>query len=100
MFYIWESAITLANQQTVALHSMNNWLPTKSKNNVSAPTVIDYWRLKIFVPFMDHLRTELEDRLCTSHPQLKGQYLLSNKFTQLTPVAREDIKTEYVPFID
>ena len=49
---------------------------------------------------MDHLRTELENRLCIPHPQLKAQYLLSNKIVHLTTVMWEDIKTEYVPFVD
>ena len=49
---------------------------------------------------MDHLRTELEDRLCIPHPRLKAQYLLSNKIVHLTPVMWEDIKTEYAPFVD
>ena len=49
---------------------------------------------------MDHLRTELEDRLCIPHPRLNAQYLLSNRIGQLTQEMGQDIKTEYAPFID
>ena len=70
------------------------------RNNVPAPTDKDYWRLNLFLPFMDHLSTGLEDRLCMPQPRLKAQYLLSNKVAQLTPAIWADIKTEYAPFVD
>ena len=97
---IGDAAITLANQQNVAVDCPRIAGHQQHRNNVPAPTVEDYWRLNLFFPFMDHLRTELENRLCIPHPLLKAQYLLSNKIVPLAPGIWDDIKTEYVPFVD
>jgi hypothetical protein len=59
-----------------------------------------YWRLNLYLPFMDHLLSQIEDRLCIALPRMKAQYLLSNKIGQLTPAILEEIKHEYAPFID
>jgi hypothetical protein len=40
---------------------------------------------------MDHLLTELADRLCNVLPRMKAQYLLPHKVGQLTPEIMEDI---------
>ena len=97
---IWDAAITLANQQNVAVDRLRTAGRQQHRNNVPAPTVKDYWRLSLFLPFMDHLRTELENRLWIPHPPLKAQYLTSNKIIHLIPVMWEDIKIESAPFAD
>ena len=86
----------LVNQQNVAVDRPRIAGHQQHRNNVPAPTVKDYWRLNIFLPFMDHLRIELEDRLCIPHPRLKARYLLSNKIVHLHPLIWGDNKTEYV----
>ncbi|MBV2113370.1 MAG: DUF4371 domain-containing protein [Candidatus Thiodiazotropha sp. (ex Ctena orbiculata)] len=97
---IWEEATTLANQQNIGVDRPRIVGRQQHRNNIAAPTVKEYWRLNLFLPFMDHLRTELEDRLCIPHPRLKAQYLLSNKIVHLTQAMWNDIKAEYAPFID
>ena len=40
------------------------------RHNVPAPTVQEYWRLDLLLPFVGHLRSELEGKLRIAHPQL------------------------------
>lgn len=97
---IYEAATNLADQQNVVVGRPRIAGRQQHRNNVPADTVKEYWRLNLFLPFMDHLRSELEDRLCVAHPRLKAQYLLSNKIDQLTTAMWGEIKNEYDPFID
>ena len=97
---IWEAAVTQTSQQNVAVGRPRIAGRQQHRNNVPAPTDKDYWRLNLFLPFMDHLRSGLEDRLCMPKPRLKAQYLLLNKVAQLTPAIWADMKTEYAPFVD
>ena len=36
------------------------------------PPVKEYWRLNMYIPFMDHLRAELEGKLCIPEVRLKA----------------------------
>lgn len=55
------------------------------------------------MPFIDHLTTEVRDRVCLALPRLKAQYLLPNKLPLLTDNLWMEIKEEYgalMPSVD
>ena len=97
---IWQKAEDLAGQHGIQVTRPRVAARQTNRNNIQADTVKEYWRLNLFIPFMDHLLTELNDRLCISSPRLKAQYLLSHLIGHLTPALWEEIKTEYRPFIE
>ena len=51
----------------------------------------------VYIPFIDHIISELDDRLCAPLPRLKAQYLVPSRLHQLTDQIWEEIKTEYAP---
>lgn len=65
--------------------------------NTPASSPQDYWRLNVYIPLLDHIIGELDDRLCTPLPRLKAQYLVTSKLHQLTDKMWEEIKVEYSP---
>lgn len=97
---LWQKSVELADQQNIPVGRPRVAARQVHRNNIPADTLEDYWRLNLYLPFMDHLLTELEDRLCNALPRMKAQYLLSHKIAQLTPEIMEDIRNEYANFID
>ncbi|XP_053381948.1 52 kDa repressor of the inhibitor of the protein kinase-like [Mercenaria mercenaria] len=97
---LWEKAVALATAHDINVCQPRVAARQQHRNNIAAETPKEYWRLNMFVPFMDHLLSQLHDRLCLSTTRLNAQYLLPTKLRQLSPEMWADIKQEYSPFID
>ena len=66
------------------------------RSNIPASTPFEYWRSNLFLPLIDHLINQLQDRLCKPSPRLKAQYLMPTRLYQLTDDIWRDIKTNMV----
>lgn len=97
---IWQKSVDLANREGVPVTRPRVAARQCHRNNIPADTVKEYWRLNLYLPFMDHLLFEIQDRLCIALPRMKAQYLLSHKIGQLTPLIVDEIKHEYAPYIE
>ena len=65
------------------------------RGNAPSDTVSGYWRLNMFLPFMDHLASELSDRLLQAEDRLLAQYLIPANSSNLTD---EHIHAIYTAF--
>ena len=100
---IWDTTETLA-----AKNSIETSIPRIAQrqthcSNIPASTPFEYWRLNLFLPLIDHLINQLQDRLCKPLTRLNAQYLMPTRLHQLTDDIWRDIKDEYgdlLPSID
>ena len=58
------------------------------RNNVEAETPFDYWKRSVYLPFIDHMISELIDGLLKPKPRFCAQYLLPRMIPQLN----DDVK--------
>ena len=65
------------------------------RQNVPADTISDYWKRNMFYPFVDHLTTELSDRLLQVEDRLNAQYLIPSNLANLTD---DKIQSIYITF--
>ncbi|XP_060782672.1 52 kDa repressor of the inhibitor of the protein kinase-like [Neoarius graeffei] len=92
---LWEQGCALADKLDV-----NPMIPRivrmqTKRSNTPAATPEEYWRLNLFLPFIDHLITEVTDRICLALLRLNAQYLLPDKLSALSDTLWHDIKEEY-----
>lgn len=67
-----------------------------TRNNVESSTSEEYWRRAIFIPFMDHLITEFEERFSQlTQGAVLGLHLLPTKVNKLTPHDEAEIATYF-----
>ena len=92
---IWQDAITLADQNRIAVTKPHTTVHQAHRSNTPALSVEEYWRLNLFIPFIDQLIVELQDQLCKPMPHLKAQYLMPSLITSLTDELWQDIKKEF-----
>ena len=52
----------------------------------------EYWRLNMYLPFMDHLLAELDIRLISAEPRFCAKQLLPTKASQLDEATGDTIK--------
>ncbi|KAJ8320555.1 hypothetical protein KUTeg_002142, partial [Tegillarca granosa] len=92
---VWHEATSLADANEITVDKPRTAARQIHRTNVHAETAKEYWRLNVFNEFVDHLKTQLQERLCDSRPRLKAQYLLSHKINLLTNDMWQDIKECY-----
>ncbi len=63
--------------------------------NAPAETPQEYWRINAYIPFIDHLITELRERMVLALPRLKAEYLMPHRIQDLEPEIWDEIKAEY-----
>ncbi len=63
--------------------------------NAPAETPEEYWRVNAYIPFLDHLITELRERMVLALPRLKAEYLMPHRIQDLEPQIWDEIKAEY-----
>ncbi len=63
--------------------------------NAPAETPEEYWRINAYIPFLDHLNTEMRERMVLALPRLKAEYLMPHKIHELEPEIWDEIKAEY-----
>jgi hypothetical protein len=71
----------------------------QNRSNTPAGSIPEWWRLNVYLDFIDHLITQLTDRLLKPLPRLSAQYLLPNFLPHLTIDMLVTIKKEYAPFL-
>ncbi|WAR25433.1 hypothetical protein MAR_011137 [Mya arenaria] len=54
------------------------------RQNAPAESFSDYWRRNMLLPFLDHLTTELSDRLLNAEDRLNAQFLIPSNLEHLT----------------
>ncbi|XP_058877419.1 52 kDa repressor of the inhibitor of the protein kinase-like [Acipenser ruthenus] len=92
---LWGNACALAEKMEITVSMPRIARLQTQRSNVPAVMPQEYWRLNLFLPCLDHLTTQLNDRVCSSLPRLKGQYLLPNKLPMLTQAMWRETKEEY-----
>jgi hypothetical protein len=92
---LWEKACKLAEDLDIEVSMPRIAKRQTKRSNTPATTPQEYWQRNIYIPFMDHLTTELQDRLCNPLPRLAAQHLLPANIPALTATEWEDIKQEY-----
>ncbi|MGH0123174.1 UNVERIFIED_CONTAM: hypothetical protein FKN15_013678 [Acipenser sinensis] len=92
---LWENACALAEKMEIIVSMPRIARLQTQRSNVPAVMPQEYWCLNLFLPFFNHLTTQLNDRVCSSLPRLKAQYLLPNKLPMLTQAMWSEIKEEY-----
>src|SRR5664279_5372783 len=67
---------------------------THRSNTAAGPddTPQQYWKINLFLPFLDHLIIQLEDRLTTPLPRLNAQYLVPCNISMLDDAMWASIK--------
>ncbi|KAJ8297606.1 hypothetical protein KUTeg_024137 [Tegillarca granosa] len=92
---LYEKAVTMATVHDVLPSKPRTTGRQQQRVNVPAESVSDYWKRALFFPFMDHLATELEDRLLTAHDRFLAQYLIPSQLHQLTTTHVDGIYAAY-----
>ncbi|WAR25271.1 hypothetical protein MAR_010975, partial [Mya arenaria] len=54
------------------------------RQNAPAESFSDYWRRNMLLPFLDHITTELSDRLLNAEDRLNAQFLIPSNLEHLT----------------
>lgn len=81
---LYDKAVALAASVDVLPSQPRGALRQQHRQNVPADTISGYWRRNMFLPFMDHLTTELSDRLLNAEDRYSAQFLLPKNVQQLT----------------
>ena len=92
---VWKEATTLADSNNIAVTKPRTTTCQPNCSNTPASTVEEYWCLNLFIPFIDQLIVELQDRLCKPMPCLKAQYLVPSLISSLTDKVWQDLKEEF-----
>lgn len=61
----------------------------RNRPNVPANTPSEFWRLNMYLPFIDHLITDLSDRLLQANERYLAQKLIPSQI-QKEPIGRDD----------
>lgn len=73
---LYEKALELATDVDVEPTMARNVGQQRNRANAPAQTVSQFWKVNMYLPFVDHLLTELEDRLLQSSDRFKAQWLI------------------------
>ena len=96
---LWKSACQLGEEYNVVPSAPRIVRRQQHRANTPAESACEYWRLKVFLTFIDHLISQLEDRLLKPLPRLKAQLILPKYVDSLGTADWEDIKQEYGPLL-
>ena len=92
---IWQEATQLATDNRIAITKPQTTTYQGHRSNTPASNEEEYWRLNLYIPFIDQLIAELQAKLCKPLPRLKAQYLVPSHILRLTSELWEDIKEEF-----
>lgn len=96
---VWTKACEFATNVDVSPKAPRTTPRQTQRSNTPAHTPMDYWRLNVYLPFLDHIITQLSDRLCKPLPRLCAQYILPDFIDRLTADIWQNIKEEYEPLL-
>jgi hypothetical protein len=80
---LWRKASQIAEKEDIEIKKPRTCTKQTHRSNTEADTPEKYWRRNLFLPFLDHLIGQLQDRLLTPLPRLKAQYLLPGNIGHL-----------------
>ena len=91
---LYESAKTVAN--TVGIEAAMPRIVNRQANraNHQAQNTSEYWQRSLF-PFIDHLTTELTDRIVTAEERFLAGYLVPHKLRECSQEVTDRIYNEY-----
>ena len=67
----------------------------RNRPNAPAQTPSEYWKLNMYLPFVDHLLNELYSRLLAAEPRYVAQKLIPQSIAQLTLADGDEIFDVY-----
>lgn len=104
---LFEQATQMARSVGVEPTAPRGGRHQQHRPNVPAGDSSEYWRINMFLPFVDHLLTELDERLLQGHNRYKIQYLLpvhvrdldAAKIQEIHQVMRNDLECDEASFL-
>ncbi|XP_013381238.1 52 kDa repressor of the inhibitor of the protein kinase [Lingula anatina] len=97
---VWGEMVEFAAQHDIEVSVPRRAARQIHRNNAPAASPKDHWRVNAFLPFADHVISEISTRLCTSFPRLLAQSLIPQRLSNLTDEEWTQIKTEYGLVLD
>lgn len=73
---IFEKAVVIARDVDVQPSMTRRVGRQQHRANAPAETVSDFWKYNMYFPFLDHLLTELSERLLQESDRFKAQWLI------------------------
>lgn len=92
---LWNKAWGEAERLDISITKPRTTTKQMHRSNAEAGTPEEYWKINLFLPFIDHLIMQLQDRLTTPLPRLLAEYLLPSNISNLTDISWTTIKEEY-----
>ena len=92
---LYAAAVELAQASGVAPTKPRTVGRQQNRENHPADTIPDYWRRALYLPFMDHLSTQLEDRLLSGQARFLAQYLIPSQLENLDDATIQRLYDEY-----
>ncbi|XP_033762649.1 zinc finger MYM-type protein 1-like [Pecten maximus] len=92
---LYQKAIDLASPHDVRPSRPRIGGRQEHRPNQPAETVSEYWKRALYIPFMDHLTMELQDRLLSANYRFLAQYLIPSLLGQLTAGHVDEIYEGY-----
>ena len=94
---IYNRAVDLAALVEIQPSQPRRALHQQQRPNAAAANPSDFWKRNMYLPFIDHLVTELENRLLQGSDRFKAQFLLPSKVANLTDDNARDIYAAFQP---
>ncbi|XP_052799150.1 uncharacterized protein LOC128230746 [Mya arenaria] len=92
---LFESAIYIAQHNDIEPSFPRVEQRQCHRSNKEADDPSSYWRKNMFLPFIDHLYTELDERLINAEPRYSAQYLLPKRLNQLSEALVDSVFDSY-----
>ena len=94
---IYNRSVDLAALVDIQPSQPRRALHQQQRPNTAAANPSDFWKRNMYLPFIDHLVTELENRLLQGSDRFKAQFLLPSKVANLTDDNARDIYAAFQP---
>ncbi|MES9906785.1 MAG: DUF4371 domain-containing protein [Sedimenticola sp.] len=92
---LFEKAVEMANEFGIEPAIPRRVGRQRHRANHPGDNPSDYWRVSMYLPFLDHLLQEMDDRLLKNEPRFTAEYLLPSKVNSLTDVMVDTIYDAY-----
>lgn len=96
---LYENAVQLASEMDVDVKQPRTIGRQRHRANAPATTTFEYFEVNLHNTFLDHLITQLNDRLCGSISRVRAEMLLPQNLAKISHADCQHIKTAYNAFI-
>lgn len=96
---LYENAVELASLMDVEVKHPRTIGRQRHRANAPATTTFGYFEVNLHNTFLDHLITQLNDRLCGSISRVRAEMLLPQNLAKISPADCQLIKTAYNAFV-